>query len=115
MAGIQNVKEVFLFVADLGNAIGTSIVDGWQVTDVANFIPAFTSLIPAITGVDQLDDEMLDMDSQEAQELYDALAGRFDIPQENYEQFFEDTIKLGLDMFRYVNKYFLSKEVPLER
>lgn len=115
MAGVQNIKEVFLFIADLGNAIGTSVVDGWQVTDVANFIPAFTSLIPAITGVDQLDEEFLDMDSAEAQELFEALTGRFNIPQENYEEFFEDTIQLGLSLFGYVNKYFLSKQVPLER
>lgn len=108
---IKETKEVLAFVTALGNGIGGAMEDGeWSFTDISKFIPAFTKLIPAISGIEFVDDELDDLSVEEMEELQKFVVDELDIPQEDAEYFIERAFSIAIELFSIVQEYFSKKK-----
>ncbi|MFQ5641702.1 MAG: hypothetical protein ACE5IR_27320 [bacterium] len=107
--GIEETKDLFRFGASFGNALGKTFADGkFQLSEIVNFIQPVTKIPAALTGISQVDDELLDLDETEKAELLQLAKDEFDIPSEGAEEFVEDSLQLALMIFSYVQKHFLN-------
>lgn len=110
MLGIQETKDVIIFGASLGNAIGESLENDGKITlgEYTNFIPALLKVPAALTGITDVKAELLDLDETEKVELIEFVKSEFDIADDAAEEFVESTVTVALEFFNYVNKYFLK-------
>jgi len=67
--GIEELWDVIDTGLSFGLAINESLEDGWQWSDISNFIGPLTTIPAAISGVEQVDDEALDLQESEVDEL----------------------------------------------
>jgi len=111
MVGIGELKDVIAFGAGIGNALGKSLEDGKiSLGEYVNFIPALLDFPAAVQGFDKVKAEILDIDPEEKIELEQFVKDRFDIAQDDAEEFIEDAIGVALDVFEFVNKHFIKKD-----
>jgi predicted transcriptional regulator len=67
--GIQNTKEVLKLGAAV-TVLAHGLKNGFQVTEeVPNIIAVGTAIVPAIDGIELVDDEVFDMTPEEENEL----------------------------------------------
>jgi hypothetical protein len=93
MADVKQLKEAVLWGCQLGNALGTSLVDGRiGVSDLLGFIGVLNGAQRAFDGIDQVAIELADLDAAEKQEVLDLVGKEFNIPQEKVELY----VKTGL-------------------
>lgn len=106
--GIEELKDVVRFGASFGNAIGNSLEDGSVgIGDIVHFIDPLMKVSAAISGIEQVPQELADLDPAEADELVALVVEDFDIPQDDAEVFVEDTLRQVAGLFEYLSKYFL--------
>lgn len=116
MAGIQNLKEAAVFSAHVGNLI-FNLSNGLDMGDVQYAIPVATSFLPAFEGRDQIIPEFRDMDSNEAEEVNNALTSVFAIDDDDIEEFVEDSFNLffignsDLSVAAWIDKWFVSGRI----
>lgn len=109
MAGLKETKEVIIFTAKLGNAIGKSLADGKiTFTDAANFIDPLMKLPAAFAGIENVPAELSDMNEADRQELIQVAKDEFDLDNDKAEILIEDTFELGTLLGQYVNKHFIG-------
>lgn len=107
--GIQETLDVIRFSASFGNGLGNILEDGkFEWSEVLEFVPALTKLPTAVSGIGNVSAELLDLDETEKQQLYDTVVNEFNIPQDRTEDFIEDALKQALDLFSFVQKWFLK-------
>ena len=105
--GIDELKDVVAFGAELGNAIGKSLEDGKiTLTDAVNFVPALTSMPAALSGFGDVKKELDDLDAQEKEQLISYFQSKFDIPQEKTEAFIEDALKIAITVYGFAKTWF---------
>lgn len=108
--GIQETKELFLFGASFGNALGKSLADGkFNLSDIANFIDPATKIPAAFKGIGQVDNELADLDEAEKLELIEYAKTEFDIPDEDAEVFVEDSLELAFSIYSFLQKHFIKE------
>lgn len=97
--GIENIKEVLLFICRLTGGIVKSAEDGFSVwKDWPNFIDAAKALIPAIKDFKEIPGEYADLDEAERAELVKLIQDEFDIPDDKVEAFIEQAFRVALDL-----------------
>jgi hypothetical protein len=107
--GIDELKDVVRLGASLGNAVGKSLEDGKVgVGDIGHFFDPLTKIGPALSGIELVPAEIADLDPTEVDELVVMVVEEFDIPQNDAEEFIEDSIKQVASLYSYVDKYFLN-------
>lgn len=106
--GIQDLKDVVAFGAKFGNGIGESLSDDGKITlgDMANFMPAVLSVPAALEGIENIPAEIKDLDEAELVELVAFVDEEFDIPQDDAEEFIEESLHVASVVLAYVKKYF---------
>jgi len=106
----KEISEVITLGASLGNAIGKSFEDGdWDwLSDPLNFIPVIKDVKPAIDNIDQVDDEFVNLTPEEFDELKAEFKEKFDIANDDVEQFVEDHYQLGLSFANVIVTHWLK-------
>ena len=101
--GIENIKEVLLFVCKLTDGFVKSLADGkFNFADALNFYPAAQSFPAAIKDIKQLPAEYKDMDAGEKAQLVAYVQDEFDIPDDKIEEYIERAFALALDLAGFV-------------
>ena len=116
--GVQESIDMGVFVAELGNGVGDSLVDGKFsfLQDIGNFTPALLKLVPAVQGAGMIPKEVGELDAEDKAEFQTAMENSFNIPQARTEEFVEDTLSLALTGTRqislhgYITKYFTGPD-----
>jgi len=67
--GIEELWDVIDTGLSFGIAINESLNDGWQWSDISNFMGPLITLPAAINGIEQVDDEALDLQESDIEEL----------------------------------------------
>lgn len=67
--GIEELWDVIDTGLSFGIALNQSQADGWQWSDIGNFIGPLTTIPAAINGIQQVDEEALDLQEEEITEL----------------------------------------------
>ena len=74
--GIQETKDLVVFLVTFANALDQALENGWQwLSDLIGLIPAGIKLPAAVTGIEQVPAELDDLDEDERKELMDVVAG----------------------------------------
>lgn len=107
--GVEEIKDVIRFAAAFGNAYGEAAEDGFDWLDILDFINPLTKLPDAVTGIEHVKEEMLDLDQTEAQELIDMVVTEFNIPQDSAEEYVEDAVELALKVWMFILKHHLPE------
>ena len=107
MYGIQETKDVLSFVATLANQLSASLSDGtFDPADVVNFIPVLQKVIPAFDDINLVDDELLDLTSEEKDELVAFFQAELDLEEDEIEAFVETGFAVALELFKFINMFF---------
>ncbi|MCB0260640.1 MAG: hypothetical protein KDE62_13115 [Calditrichaeota bacterium] len=67
--GIEELWDVVDTGLSFGLAVNESMEDGWQWSDISNFVGPLTTLPAAINGIEQVDDEGMNLQESEIEEL----------------------------------------------
>ena len=103
--GIDELTDVVDFGIAFGNAHGKVMEDGkFSWSEVTEYIPALTKLPAAVSGIEQVDDEIKDLDEQEMEFLKQHVQEKFDIPAEHVEEVIEDAFAMVLSIVRFAVK-----------
>lgn len=87
MHGIQETKELVVFVARLSSSLGAALEDGkLGIVDMARLAPVLMKAGAALEGIDKVPVEMSDLDAAEREELIEAVKGELSLPQEKLEE-----------------------------
>ena len=96
--GIQETKELLLFVFSLAEAIKKSNADGdfnWR--DGLNFIEPLKRLGPAIDNIEDIIPEVADLDAEEWNELITFVSEQWDLDNSDSEDDISVRIEDGLN------------------
>tara|TARA_R100001443_G_scaffold98808_1_gene105887 strand:- start:468 stop:818 length:351 start_codon:yes stop_codon:yes gene_type:complete len=103
--GIQETKELLLFVFSLAEAIKKSNADGdfnWR--DGLNFIEPLKRLGPAIDNIEDIIPEVADLDAEEWNELITFVSEQWDLDNSDSEDDIsvriEDGLNAGIELIR---------------
>ena len=103
MADITETKDLVRFIASLGEAIYESVKDGkvsW--TDYRHFFPVLGDLLPALSGIERVPDELDDLTDEEIQELVSMFCAEFELDNAKAEELVEEAIDTGVHLFSLV-------------
>jgi len=104
MVGIKETKEVLACVLDFSEGIAVSLDNdgeiGWE--DAINFVGALKSIPSAFAGISEVPAELSDLTPEEIEELVTYVVEEFDIPQDTAEERIERALKIGLEIYDYV-------------
>ena len=100
---IEETKDVVRLGISLGNAVGKSLEDG-EITfsDALFFVAPATKIPAAISGINLVDDEILDMDEAEEAELNQMVQDEFNIPQEKSKRVIKAAVTAILKLVKVV-------------
>ena len=104
-AGIEETKDVVIFLASLANAIKKSLDDGevtW--TDAMNFVGLVTKVFPAITGIGQVPIELDDLEDDEKEILIALVKDELDF-SDNVEEIIEECFLIADDIRNLIEKF----------
>ena len=103
--GIQETKELLLFVFSLAEAIKKSNADGdfnWR--DGLNFIEPLKRLGPAIDNIEDIIPEVADLDAEEWNELVDYVSEQWNLDtsdtEDDISERIEDGLNAGIELIR---------------
>ena len=103
--GIEDTKDVLKLVFRLVDGYSKSKEDGkFTITDAANFLGAVMVIPQAITGINNVPDEIKELNEAEMQELKDFIAEQFDIADDVLEALIEEIIATAIDVGKLVSK-----------
>lgn len=105
MLGTENLKKLI----DLGFAvpkqIAESLTDGWQITDIFSFTDEALELVRVARSWKDIVAEFKDLDENERIELHTHFAAKFDLPNDQVEEFVEDALMHGVITVRMVERF----------
>jgi len=102
--GIENLKELVVFLAVLGNAADASTKNGLGLDDVVHFMPVFLKAPAAFEGIDQAKLEMKDLDAAEIAELNAAVAMSLDLADDQVEAIIEKSLAALVSIYGIVQE-----------
>lgn len=103
--GIDKLERLTVAVAKAGTELGEVMEDG-----KVDFMEGFgltdniLEVVMAAKNPQALRDELEDFSDEEKEQLISTFKQDFDLPQDDAEQFTEDTVELLLHIVAYVNK-----------
>lgn len=101
--GIKEVQDLLIFVCKLAEGFVKTLDDKkFNVLELVNFVPAVTALPAAISGIEDIPAELVDMDDAEREELLAAIADEFDIDADEVEEFVEDALGVVLSLVQLI-------------
>ena len=95
--GMEQTEDVVVFILDVTKALS----DGFQWADIV----ALKGLPAAIAGIDLVPDELEDMDPDEKAKLLALVQDKFDIPDDQVEDFVEKAFAWILDTYELVEAF----------
>jgi hypothetical protein len=114
MSTIKETKEIITFALELGNAFGKAFEDKeltW--TDATYFMYAIKEAPAAFLGINEIPSELKEFTAEEQDELKAHIIERFDIPQDNIEEYIEKGLTAALEIYRLVSMFLKKKEEPV--
>ena len=110
---IKDLREVADFMINLGQGIDNSLKDDGVLTvsDLPNILPTLMSVVPALEGIGNVPITIKAMSEDEKNELYKYIADKLTLSDKDTEKFIEDALRVVLDLWMVINKYFL-KAIP---
>lgn len=99
--GIKEIKELASLVMGIGNGASKALEDGkLSMSDLVHFQGVVFTALPAIQGIDQVDDEFFDLDEAEKVVLKNHIASelQLDPSHEKIEQITEGVLKVIVDL-----------------
>ncbi len=105
--GTKELTELVDFGLGFGNALGKSFADDGKLTlsDAANFAGLIFSAPVAFQGISEVPAELADLSNQERDELYEHVQDKFEIENDDVEDFVESAIEFGLMGVQLFNKF----------
>lgn len=104
--GIAQTKELLKFVVELGMAVDKSLADKKvDITDIQFLMAPLASANAAFTDVSLVKAEMKDISAEEVAELVAFATGELKLASEKVEAVIETALKLGLDLYKYVQLF----------
>ena len=98
--GIQNLKELADFGAELTAAIVRAKADGKvNLKDLGEFLPVARAILPAVKDIGEVPGEFADLDQAERDELSSYFADKFNIPNDKVEAVVEKWFRVALDRY----------------
>jgi hypothetical protein len=94
--GIEETKDVVSFLAATGNAINESLADDGKISvgEYTKFISPVGKLFPAVTGFNQVIQELGELNDDEKKEIIDQVKAELDI-NENVEAIIEKCLNVS--------------------
>lgn len=108
--GINETRDLLVFLAKFGNAIDRSLEDGevgWL--DGRFLLDPLMVAKPAFEGANLIPNELGDLSSSEAMDLTATVAAELDLDNENAEVLTEKGVALALALVAYVNELRAAK------
>jgi uncharacterized NAD-dependent epimerase/dehydratase family protein len=104
--GIQETKDLLKFVVSLGMAVDKIKADGKvDITDIQFLMSPLTQAGKAFEGVKHVKSQLKDLSAEEAKELVEFAENQLDLSNDKLEHTIETALKLGLDIFNYVELF----------
>ncbi len=104
--GIQETKDLLKFVVSLGMAVDKIKADGKvDITDIQFLMSPLTQASKAFEGVKHVKAQLKDLSSEEVKELVEFAENQLDLSNDKLEHTIETALKLGLDIFNYVELF----------
>lgn len=111
MPGIDETKELVGFLVALGNGVGETISSGkWSFGAVKNFVSAIQKALPALSGIDKVPEELLELSFEERDELHNYISNEFDLEDDVIESVMEDGLRIVLDLLTFVQVHFIKEK-----
>lgn len=101
MAEIKELKEAVEFFVAFADAVDESLEGGLNWQDVFNLVPAMTKLPAAISGAEEIPEELYDLDDAERKEIVDAIEA-MDFGSDISEEIAEQSLVLVLEIGKLV-------------
>lgn len=102
---IKETEELARFLSRLANSIDKTLSDGSvTVSDVQYLFSPLAAAKPAIEGISKVDNELLDLDAEEATYLVDVFAQELDLSNDVSETLTEEGLALSIALVQFVNK-----------
>lgn len=106
MSGIKETKELLKFVIELGTAVERATADHKvDITDLQFLMAPLVSANAAFADVSAVKTEMKSMTTEAAAELVAFATDELKLSHENVEHVIETALKLGLDLYKYVQLF----------
>jgi hypothetical protein len=104
--GIKETKEGLALVFSIMNAAGKTLEDGRvNLLDVPYWLPVASKAAPAIENFKSIWPEIKDFQGTEIEELKRWGNAEFDIPQDEFEAYFELGYAILLDLSKLVSQF----------
>lgn len=81
--GIKETKELLVFGLKLGKAGVENLADGYQLSDLTSLIGFVGQAPAALSGIEMIADELMDLQPEELLELFSIVAEYFPALQED--------------------------------
>jgi len=108
---LEQTEQVLKFAIELTKAIQSSLEDDkLNFSDLPNFIPAFTAMIPAITDIDEVMVELGAATHEDADQLKQYVKDELDMTDKKAEDFIENAFGVALDVYIMVRDYTKKSE-----
>lgn len=105
MADVNELKDVVLFVAKLGNGIASALEDGSVgVSDAVALLPAMASLFPALSGIEAVPEELKDLSEAEQTEMIQIFKETLQLAddQQKAEQYAELGFEVAVKLAKFI-------------
>lgn len=100
--GIQSLKIVVTFLAQMASAVDKSTRDGLQIDDIGNMVTPLLKAPEAFGALDQAKLEIKDLDQAELKELHAAVAESLDLVDDDVEVVVERALAAAVEIYSIV-------------
>jgi len=108
--GMKEVTEIVDFGIAMGIGIEKSLADDkFTLEDIPNFMPSFMALIPAMTGWNEANIELLAASKEDVEKLKAHIRETVEMTDVQLEGLIQGSLALVLDIWHLVNTYFIKK------
>lgn len=113
--GIQETKELVVFVARLATSVDASLADGKVgVDDAAQLMAPLMAIPAAFAGITEFPAEVADLDPAEAEELKEAIKAELDLRGDAVEVIVEEAIGAAFQLAGVIIQYVRAKKAEEE-
>lgn len=105
MLGIENLKKLVRFPLELTKQIAESTADGWQFTDLFQFVDELASVPGIVKSWKDIAAEIKEVDPLERQELYAFIVAEFDIPNDKVEKVVENALLNAISLIALYEEF----------
>ena len=107
---IDDLKEMAVFLCELGNAIDQSAADGkMSISDALYFVKAALSAPKAFIGISNIKEEYLDLNDAEKVELNKLIADTLELAEDKIEGVVESVLKVAFELNGAINLIIAKK------